>query len=208
MLLVLTAFFGTGELTAFFGDRQGLLWVPLPFLAGWLLLERWLLPERGADRILAVCELVHRRRIRPSLVKAALAASRSRRAANLVHKDQLARVGKGEVDYNQYKRTAAELERGAAHRAGATLRGWPVHQLALRLGPSGPSWENGVRAARYGPAGRGAAGRTKINCRSALTEVVTMRRIVAALLISLDGVAASRTLGTGVLSVTYQPVRA
>jgi len=35
-----------------------------------------------------------------------------------------------------------------------------------------------------------------------------MRRIVAALLISLDGVAASRTLGTGVLSVTYQPVRA
>jgi hypothetical protein len=133
-----------------FGTSSSFLWIPLPFLLGFLLLDRWLLPERDADRVLAAREYIERRNLHHSLLKELLKISRMRRAARLLHKDQLAKMSKGETDYPSYRQAVRGLELSGERRAAATLRGLPFPALCLRLGPSGSSWRNGLQAAKYG----------------------------------------------------------
>lgn len=121
-------------------------YIPVSFIAGYLVLRFWLLPRAQFDRSMfsAIKSNLNR------LIERVIAFNDAERALNTLKKELLGKVGKGDIDPTQYAdklRVQGEMLEARRQELIVDERFAKDHVLALGTGTS--AWENGRRTAYY-----------------------------------------------------------
>ncbi|HEX6719202.1 MAG TPA: DUF6185 family protein [Pyrinomonadaceae bacterium] len=121
-------------------------YIPVSFIAGFLLLEFWLLPKKQFDRS-HLSEIKSRLK---RLIKDVIALNDSEQALKTLKSELLTKLGKGEIQPQQYsEKLHVQLDAVNACREKLMVHHRFAKDDVLALGPGKSAWDNGYKVAHY-----------------------------------------------------------
>lgn len=136
-------------LSLFYSPAARWNYIPVCFLIGYLLLTHWLIPAKRLDRSL-FAEFSGIEGKLPQVISQIIRYNDAERIYKMLKKELLARVGKGELSYEEYtEKLEVQRESVAAIRRDLTIEGHFAKEIVLGFGPTDSAWENGKRTSLY-----------------------------------------------------------
>ena len=134
-------------LFSFYSPTTRWHYVPVSFIAGFLLLKYLLLPRRQFDRSM-FSEIKTRRK---TLIERVIAFNDAERALKTLKKELFTKLGKGDLTPEQYaQKLTAQVDVVEARRRELRVRKRFAKDYVLALGTGNSAWDNGCRTVYYG----------------------------------------------------------
>jgi hypothetical protein len=133
-------------LTLFYSSTSNWHYIPVSFIVGFVLLDKWLLSKKRFDRRL-FSEI---RGQLPTIIQKIIDLNDAERSLRSLKKELLSKVGKGELTYKQYLQKLRAQNKAVENlQKDSTIQGHPAKDIVLSFGPTDSAWENGQKAALY-----------------------------------------------------------
>lgn len=125
------------------------LYIPITFLIGWLVLERWFVqPAKHWNELRPYFKRVFEERL--ALLDQIMDLNAIQVAYRQFRKHMSEKLSSGEVDFEGYdeqlEKRRTELD---TLRDSAKIKNRPIKELALAFGPYPSAWRNGIHGAKY-----------------------------------------------------------
>ena len=134
-------------LFSFYSPTTRWHYLPVSFIAGFLLLKYLLLPRKHFDRSM-FSEIKSRRK---ALIERVIAFNDAERALKTLKKELLSKLGKGDLTPAQYaEKLTAQNDVVEARRQDLRIRKRFAKDYVLALGTGNSAWDNGCRTVYYG----------------------------------------------------------
>ena len=134
-------------LVTFYSATTRWIYIPVTFLIGFLLLDRWLLPKKRFDKSLFAKIKGNRREI----IKKVIRYNDEEKTLASLNKELLSQIAKGSTSRRECdQKYAAQSEVVETLRDELTIHGRFAKDFVLAFGPTDSAWQNGKKAALYG----------------------------------------------------------
>lgn len=133
-------------LSLFYSSTARWNYIPIEFLVGFILLDKWLLPTKRFDKSL-FAEI--RGRL-PQIIQKIIDFNDAEKTLGSLKKELLNKVGKGELTHRQYLQKLKGQSKAVGDlQKDLTIEGHFAKRIVLAFGPTDSARENGKRCALY-----------------------------------------------------------
>jgi len=134
-------------MVSFYSPTTRWNYIPVTFLVGFLMLDKWLLPSRRFDKSL----FVEIRGKLPDLIRKVIRFNDEEKTLTSLNKELLSKVAKGDMSHEDYdQKFQAQSNVVETLKADLTIQGRFAKEVILAFGPTDSAWQNGKKAAQYG----------------------------------------------------------